>query len=224
MQFNFTIWVCFRKNSTIIYELWFFFKIIAFLRVYFNFFINFKFIISACILQFNNVMYDKIFTSITTAFIKFNKNFKQRISYYDFDLSKVQRQCIFCYDLDFSKVQRQRIFCYDFDFSKVQRQCIFCYDFNFLKAQRQRIFYYNFDFLKAQRQRIFLMIRFSIHNFLTLSDLIIYLLIFVLYMLINSRTHVTQLKMQFYSSTYLFWQFLDNFMYISLLTLNKFEL
>ena len=179
VQFNFIIWICFRKNSTIIYELWFFFKIIAFLRVYFNFSANFKFIIFACILQFSNVMYDRTFISITTAFIKFSKNFKQRISCYNFNLSKVQRQRISCYD---------------------------------------------FNFLKIQQQRIFLMICFSIHNFLTLFDLIIYLLIFVLHMLINSRIHMIQFKMQFYSSTYLSWQLLDSFMYISLLILNKFEL
>ena len=95
----------FEKNNTIIYEFWFFSKIIAFLRVYFNFFTNFKFIIFVCILQFNNVMYNKIFTSIIIAFIKFNKNFKQRI---------------FCYNFDFSKVQRQRIFYYDFDLLKIQ--------------------------------------------------------------------------------------------------------
>ena len=68
----------FEKDNTIIYELWFFFKIIAFLRVYFSSFANFKFIISACILQFDNVMYDKTFTSITTVLIKFSKNLKIR--------------------------------------------------------------------------------------------------------------------------------------------------
>ena len=66
----------FEKNNTIIYELWFFFKIIAFLRVYFNFSANFKFIIFVCILQLDNVMYDKTFTSIAAAFIKFSKNLK----------------------------------------------------------------------------------------------------------------------------------------------------
>ena len=124
VQFNFTIWICFRRNSTIIYKLWFFFKIIAFLRVYFNFSASFKFIISACILQLNNVMYNKILTSITIVFIKFNKNFKQRISYYDSDLSKVQRQRISCYDFNFSKIQRQRISYYDSDFLKNQRHRI----------------------------------------------------------------------------------------------------
>ena len=68
----------FEKNNMIIYELWFFFKIIAFLRIYFNSFANFKFIISACILQFDNIMYDKTFISIIIAFIKFSKNFKIR--------------------------------------------------------------------------------------------------------------------------------------------------
>ena len=66
----------FEKNNTIIYELWFFSKIIAFLRVYFNSFASFKFIIFACILQLDNVMYDRIFISITIASIKFSKNFK----------------------------------------------------------------------------------------------------------------------------------------------------
>ena len=189
------------------------------MRVYFSFSVNFKFIIFVYILQLDNVIYDKILISITVAFIKFNKNFKQRISCYNFDLSKIRRQRIFCYNFDLlkiqrqriscynfnlSKIQRQRIFCYNFNLLKVQRQRISCYDFNFLKIQRQRIFYYNSDLLKIQRQRIFLMICFSIHNFLTFFDLIIYLLIFVLYMLINSRIHMIQLKMQFYSSTYLF--------------------
>ena len=148
-------------------------------------------------------MYNRTFILITTAFIKFSKNFKQRISYYDSDLSKVQKQRIFCYNFDFLKIQRQRIFYYDFDLLKIQRQRIFYYNFNFLKIQRQRISCYNFDFLKIQRQRIFLMIRFSIYNFLTFFNLIICLLIFVLHMLINSRIHMIQFKMQFYSSTYL---------------------
>ena len=81
-------------------------------------------------------MYNRIFILIITAFIKFIKNFKQRI---------------FCYNFNFSKIQRQRIFYYNFDFLKIQRQRIFCYDF---------------DFLKIQRQRIFLMIRFLIYSFL----------------------------------------------------------
>ena len=66
----------FERNSTIIYELWFFFRIIAFLRVYFNFSASFKFIIFVCILQLDNVMYDRTFISITIAFIKFSKNLK----------------------------------------------------------------------------------------------------------------------------------------------------
>ena len=78
VQFNSTIWIRFQNDNTIIYELWFFFKIIAFLRVYFNSFANFKFIIFACILQFDNIIYNRIFISITTAFIKFNKNLKIR--------------------------------------------------------------------------------------------------------------------------------------------------
>ena len=68
-----------KKNNTNIYELWFFFKIIAFFRVYFNFFANFKFIIFIYILQFNNVMYNKTFISIIIAFIKFSKNIKIKI-------------------------------------------------------------------------------------------------------------------------------------------------
>ena len=46
------------------------------MRVYFNFLTNFKFIIFVYILQFDNVMYNKNFISITIAFIKFNKNLK----------------------------------------------------------------------------------------------------------------------------------------------------
>ena len=76
VQFNFIIWICFRRNNTIIYKFWFFSKIIAFLRVYFNSFINFKFIIFVCILQFNNIIYDKTFILITIAFIKISKNLK----------------------------------------------------------------------------------------------------------------------------------------------------
>ena len=76
MQFNSIIWICFRDDSTNIYELWFIFKIIAFFRVYSRFSARFKFIISVYILQLDNVMYDRIFISITTAFIKFNKNIK----------------------------------------------------------------------------------------------------------------------------------------------------
>ena len=123
----------FERTTRLFINFDFFFKIIAFLCVYFNFLINFKFIIFACILQFDNVIYDRTFTSITIAFIKFNKNFKQRISCYDFDFSKVQRQRVFYYNFDFLKIQRQRISCYDFNLSKVQRQRIFCYDFDFLK-------------------------------------------------------------------------------------------
>ena len=49
-----------------------------FLRVYFNFFTNFKFIIFVYILQFDNVIYDRTLISIIIALIKFNKNFKIR--------------------------------------------------------------------------------------------------------------------------------------------------
>ena len=76
MQFNSIIWIYFRNNNTNIYELWFIFKIIAFFRVYFRSFAHFKFIISAYILQLDNVMYNKTFTSIIIAFIKFSKNIK----------------------------------------------------------------------------------------------------------------------------------------------------
>ena len=98
----------------------FFFKSSRFCAFISIFFINFKFIIFVCILQLDNVMYNKTFILIIIAFIKFSKNFKQRIFYYNFDLSKVQRQRIFYYDFDLLKVQRQRIFYYDSDFLKVQ--------------------------------------------------------------------------------------------------------
>ena len=68
--------MCFFNDNTIIYKLKFFFEIITFLRVYFNSFVHFKFIISVYILQFDNVIYNKIFILIMIALIKFSKNFK----------------------------------------------------------------------------------------------------------------------------------------------------
>ena len=108
--------------------------------------------------------------------------------------------------------------------SKNFRQRISCYGPDLPKVQRQRISCYGPDLPKVQRQRIFLMIRSSIHSFLALSGLAICLLILALHMLIDSRTHVTQLEVQSYSPTYLSWQLLGSFMYIPLLALDKPEL
>ena len=100
-------------------------------------------------------MYNRTFILITTAFIKFNKNFeiKEKIKV----SIKITNKNTNNENKNDSIINFMNDSLFDsnlfniFNFSKIQQQRIFCYNFYFLKIQRQRIFYYNSDFLKIQR-------------------------------------------------------------------------